>query len=129
VAADAGTGGEPVPKAVFLDGDGKNVDELLQADRPKGSSKTSAVKIAILDMLEKADDLGEDIESDKLTQDAMEATGASFSTVRNAKTALKEEGLIRFVPSKDEGTGKVKQWRLKRTGLKRPAEYSTVLQG
>ena len=128
MTADAGTGGEGVPKAVFLEGDGKSVSELLATNKV-GGSKTRLAGIHMLDMLDRAFDLDEGIDADKLTQDAIAATGASFATVRNAKTALKEARLIRFVPVKDEESGKVRKWQIKRTGIERPPEFQAAPQG
>jgi hypothetical protein len=81
-------------------------------------SKTKQAKIAILDALEASD---EGIESDSLTSRIADEYGLKAGTIKNAKTALKDDGLIRFVPEKDE-SGKVFRWLVKRTLADRPDE-------
>jgi hypothetical protein len=107
-------GGEPVALAIPVEGCGKNVDELLAA--PPIDGKKRRAKIAMLDLLEEAD---EALESDKLTEGVMAASGVGLHTAQDAKTELKKIGLIVFVPDKDEN-GKLRKWRIKRSGVKRP---------
>jgi hypothetical protein len=90
---------------------------------PSAVSKTKQAKIAILDALEASN---EGIESDNLTSRIAQEYGLKAGTIKNAKTALnKDDGLIRFVPEKDE-SGKVLRWLVKRTLADRPAELKTT---
>lgn len=116
VGAHVVKGGEPVAKAEFIDGTGKDVDDMLQAEPNRNNSKTKLAKIAMLDKLEAADS---GLESDTLTAAIASELGISVGTVRNAKTWLKDNGLIKFFPDKDED-GKIVQWNVKRTNAPRP---------
>jgi hypothetical protein len=113
-------GGEPVAKAEFLDGPGKDVDELLQAEQGAlAAPKTRQAKVAILDTLEAPEARSNGIESDNLTTKIATQYRMSARTVKNAKTALKGDGLIKFVPQKDD-SGRILQWRVHRTLADRP---------
>jgi hypothetical protein len=72
----------------------------------------------MLDLLEKAHDLNGSLESDRLSEDVMEAAGVSLQTVKDAKTELNKTGMIAFVPDKDEN-GKLRKWKVRRTNMKR----------
>ena len=48
VGADVVPGGEPVAKAVFIDGPGKDVDELLNEDIQKNGATTKTRQAAML---------------------------------------------------------------------------------
>ena len=111
-------GGEPVAKAEFINGPGKSVDEMLQADPTMCNSKTKLAKLCMLDKLEQVTG---SIESDKLTAEIASEHQIAIKTVRNAKTWLKDNGLIAFSPDKDE-TGKILQWNVRRTNAPRPPE-------
>jgi hypothetical protein len=111
------TDGAEVTKAIFLEGPGKNVDDMLKA--PPADTKKRRAAMSMLTLLERAHDLDEALESDQLTADVMEATGASLQTVKDAKTELKKRGLIAFVPDKDED-GKLRKWKCRRTNVRRP---------
>jgi hypothetical protein len=115
---DSPVGGEPVTRAVWLEGPGKDVDEMLSSDT-RGNTKGRRAQMTVLSMTEKVMDVDGKIESGKVTRDAMAATGACERTVTDAKTALKKAGLIKFVPDKD-GSGKVLKWYIKRTDEPRP---------
>jgi hypothetical protein len=117
------TDGAEVTKAVFLDGPGKDVDTMLKT-APADTKKRKA-KMAMLDLLEKASDLNESLESDAVSEQVMEAVGASFQTVKDAKTELKKAGMISFVPDKDEN-GKLKKWKVRRTSMKRPESLQDI---
>jgi hypothetical protein len=111
------TDGAEVTKAVFIDGPGKDVDAMLKT--PPADTKKRRAKMCMLDLLEKAHDLNESLESDRLSEDVMEAAGASLQTVKDAKTELNKAGMIAFVPDKDEN-GKLRKWKVRRTNMKRP---------
>jgi hypothetical protein len=115
-------GGEPIAKAVFLEGEGEDVGELLKQTEPPSTKKGKA-QMCMLDLLEKAQDLGETLEAKQLTADVMKMAGASYPTVRDVKTELKKQGLIAFVPDR-KGDGEIKHWRVKRTDLPRPDDLS-----
>jgi hypothetical protein len=117
VGASVVEGGEPVAKAEFIEGNGKDVDDMLRSEQP--DTKKRSAEMQILDELEKANDLGEDIKSSDLIRLVREVCSASEKTIRNATDHLKAEGLIRFVPRKDEN-GKVIEWRIRRSEIPRP---------
>jgi hypothetical protein len=99
---------EPVTLAVELGESAKSVDTLLSA---KGrDSKSSAARELILDILE---DDGEQ-ESDTLDARVASETGLAAQTVRNQRAALKNAGLIKVYPDKDEN-GTVTRWTVFRT--------------
>jgi hypothetical protein len=111
-------GGEPVAKAVFIDGAGRDVDEVLRAEPGESVTKSRRAKMELLSRLE-ASDTG--FEPDSLSAEIAAETGISASTIRNAKTWLKKNGLIYFKPDKDEA-GIVRGWQVLRTKAPRPAE-------
>jgi hypothetical protein len=111
-------GGEDITRAVWLEGAGKDVDEMLSSDT-RGNTKGRRAQMTVLSMTEKVMDVDGKIESNKLKKDAMEATGVSEYTVRDAITALKKAGLIKHVPDKD-AAGTVLKWFVKRTDKPRP---------
>lgn len=119
VGANVVRGGEPIAKAVFIDGPGKDVDEVLQSEPNTSNSKTKLAKIAMLDKLEEA--VSGSLESDTLTAETISELGIAKKTVQNAKTQLKEKGLIAFFPDKDEA-GQIVQWNVKRTNAPRPPD-------
>jgi hypothetical protein len=99
---------EPITLAVALGESSKSVDELLTA--PASDSRTGNAKTLILDVLEAE---GEQ-ESDALDARIARGTGLSARTVQNARVALKNEGLVKNVPIRDEA-GVVVSWHVKRT--------------
>jgi len=112
-------GGESVAKAEFIEGDGKDVDECLRAEGNGAPlTKTMLARKAILDEREIAP---EGLRSKALSEEIAAETGISASTIEEAKTWLKNKGLIRFNPERDEA-GKVRSWRVLRTDVKRPPE-------
>ena len=122
VGAHVVKGGEPVAKAEFLEGDGKDVDEMLQSEPSRNNSRTRQVKMAMLDLLEDASDTGGSIESNTLTAQVADIVkGATQAIIKKAKDWLKENGLIKFFPNKDED-GKILQWNITRTSVPRPQE-------
>jgi VirE-like protein/AAA domain-containing protein len=100
-------GGEPVTKAEFIDGNGRDVDEILRAE--PSDSKQKMAELQVIEELEKASDVGEDAKSSDLLRHVAQDCDASERTVRRAVDALKAAGRIRFVPRKDAG-GKVLEW-------------------
>jgi VirE N-terminal domain/AAA domain len=111
-------GGEPVAKAEFIDGAGKNVDEVLRSEPGQSVTKIKRAKMELLDRLEPA---GTGLEPDSLSAEIAAETGISTSTIRNAKTWLKKNGLIYFRPNKDEA-GILRDWRVLRTKAPRPPD-------
>ena len=98
-------GGEPVVKAVLLGESNQDINDLVQTENASlAVPKTKQAKIAILAALEALD---EGIESDNLTSRIADEYGLKAGTIKNAKTALKDDGLIRFVPEK-EATSQVR---------------------
>jgi hypothetical protein len=106
---------EPITKAVPLGESAKSVDDLLSTAGTTSQSKTDQAKELILDILEAE---GEQ-ESDTLDARVAKETGLSARTARNARTALRELGLIKLYPERDE-FGSVKRWRVGRSAAPRP---------
>jgi len=103
---------EPITLAVELGESEKSVDELIAA--AGNESKSGQARELILDILEK-----EDVqESDALDARVAQAVGLAARTVLNVRTELREAGLIKAVPDKDE-FGTVKRWLVARTAAPR----------
>jgi hypothetical protein len=123
VSANVVPGGEPVAKAVFIDGPGKDVDELLTEDQPKDSpTKTKQAAIRILDHLEAAN--GEELKQDDVFERVAEELAMSASTVK--RKAYFGNGMLHdleLVKSYKE-PGKLNGgWFFKRSDLPRPPEF------
>ena len=117
VGVDVVEGGEPVVKAEFIEGDGKDVDECLRAEGSgEPLTKTMLARKAILDKLEIAP---EGLEPNAMSAEIAAENGISKSTIKEAKTWLKSHGLIYFKWDRDEA-GKVRSWRVFRSEVKRP---------
>jgi hypothetical protein len=104
---------EPVTYAVELGDSLKDVDDLLVA--PRRSTKSQSARDLILDILERDGDQ----ESDALDARVASDTGLTAKTVKNQRVELKNAGLIRNVPVRDEIGGEVKRWTVVRTGAPR----------
>ena len=105
--------GEPVTYASAVGETTKDVDDLLQA--PRRTSKSAEARDLILDILENEGEQG----SDALDARIAEATGITAGTAKNQRQTLKNEGLIRNVPIRDE-QGAIKTWNVARTAAPRP---------
>jgi hypothetical protein len=105
---------EPVTYAVELGESLKCVDDLLMA--PRRASKSGSARDLVLDILEAE---GEQ-ESDALDARVAQQTGLSAKTVQNARTELRNAGLIRSVPVRDRESGAVVRWIVARSGAPRP---------
>lgn len=110
-----------VTRAVWTGDSTKSVETLIGEGR-KEPSKSSAARELILDTLEAAP--RRRVESDELDALIARETGLAAQTIRNLRAGLKNEGLIRSVPAKDE-TGQVERWLIERTNAPR-AEEETV---
>ncbi len=104
---------QPVTCAVPLGTSHKDVDDLLT--RQRRTSKSQSARDLILDIL---DAEGEQ-ESDTLDARIAHETGLTAKTAQNQRGELKNEGLIRNVPTRDEH-GTVTRWLVVRTGAPRP---------
>jgi AAA domain/Primase C terminal 2 (PriCT-2) len=119
VGEDVVEGGEPVAKAEFIKGDGKDVDDCLRAERDgEPLTKTLRARKAILNKLEKAP---EGLEPNAMSAEIATENDFSASTIRDAKTWLKSQGLIYFKKQRDEA-GIVRGWEVFRSEVKRPPE-------
>jgi Mn-dependent DtxR family transcriptional regulator len=104
---------EPVTRAADLGASTKDVDQLLE---PKaGTSRTGSARELLLDIL----DAEGPQESDALDARIARETGLAAGTVRNARTKLKNDGLIHVHPDKDEQGG-ILRWKVSRTLAERP---------
>ncbi len=93
----------------------KDVEELLGGKLVKNDSRSQAARELILDLLDGV----KEMESDTLTARVCQETGLAASTVKNVRTRLRDEGLMRVFPDKDEA-GKVVRWNAARTAAPRP---------
>ena len=107
---------EPVTRAIELGASTKDVDDLL-IPRAKPDSASGKARDLILDILEASPTLS--VESDELDAAVAQATGIAAKTVRNQRTVLAKEGLIRARPEKDEH-GHPERWIVSRTSASRP---------
>jgi hypothetical protein len=98
---------EPVTYAADLGASTKDVDALLEPGR--APSKSGNARDLILDILDDGPQ-----ESDSLDSRAARETGLSAKTIKNLRTKLKDEGLIRVHPDKDEH-GRIIRWLVSRT--------------
>jgi hypothetical protein len=123
VGADIVPGGEPVAKAVFIEGPGKDVDELLSQDnKTENHSKTKRAAIRILDLLEA--NHSEAIKQDTLFGQVAEELKMSPGTIKTkayfGDGLLHDLGLVESY--KEKGTMKG-GWFVKRSDLPRPREF------
>jgi hypothetical protein len=100
---------EPITLATALGESAKSVDELL-ATRDRSGSKSARARELILDLLE-----GEgDQESDALDARVAQATCLKAGTIKNVRIGLRDEGLVKMYPDKDEH-GTILRWNVGRT--------------
>ena len=100
---------EPITYAVDLGDSAKDVDQLLE---PKALPRlgSSSARELILDILDEEGAQESDALDSRLTQE----TGLAVKTIKNARTKLKDEGLIRVFPDKDKN-GEIVRWNVTRT--------------
>lgn len=101
---------EPVTRAVELGASEKHVDDLLAAEPGRRESRSDQARELLLDIL---DNEGAQ-ETDELDARLHRETGLAAKTIKNLRTRLKDEGLIRVYPTKDE-TGAITHWNAART--------------
>jgi hypothetical protein len=99
-----------VTRCVWLGDSFKDVETLLAT--VKEPSKSAQARELILDTLKAADDL--QMESDTLDALIAQQTGLTARTVGNLRGELREAGLVKPVPEKDE-FGSVQRWLVMRT--------------
>jgi hypothetical protein len=105
---------EPITRAIELGESAKNVEDLLQASADRAPSKSAQAGELLLDIL---DEEGEQ-ESDALDARVARETGLAVKTVKNTRTALKNGGLLKVFPLRDEA-GEIEHWRVARTNAPR----------
>ena len=118
VGADVVPGGEPVAQAVFVEGPGKDVDELLSSDVQKDSpTKTKRAAMRILDILEESG--GEKLKQDDVFNRVAEELHMSPKTIRVKAYfgILHDLGLVNA--HKDGFKG---GWFIGRSHMPRPSE-------
>jgi hypothetical protein len=106
---------EPITVAIELGESAKSVDDLfaIQA-QAQANSRTTAASDLILVILEAEGAQ----ESDALDARVARETGLAAKTIRNTRGVLKNEGLIRSLPDKDE-FGEIVCWKVYRTAAAR----------
>lgn len=86
----------------------QTVDQILAA--PKRDSRSGKARALILDTLAAVTQM----ESDELDAQVAQATGLAARTIRDLRMQLRDEGLLRAVPDKDDN-GTVRRWYVART--------------
>jgi AAA domain len=107
-----------VTRAVWIGDSTKDVETLIGEPAGKEPSKSEVARELILDALEAAPD-GR-IESDELDARIARETGLAAQTVRNVRADLKNDGLIRPRPERDESGTTIERWFIERTKADRP---------
>jgi hypothetical protein len=105
-----------VTRVTWLGDSAKNVEDLI-GQGVRGSSKSGRARELILDTLEEEPGLA--IESDTLDAKIAQETGLNARTVRNLRVELRNQGLIKSTPERDEIGGEVKRWVVSRTSAPR----------
>jgi predicted transcriptional regulator len=106
---------EPITRAVELGESTKSIEALLAASAgAQPESRTSQARELILDILD-ADGAQE---SDALDARVAREVGLAAKTVKNTRTKLADQGLVRAYPEKD-ATGAILRWNVSRTGAPR----------
>jgi hypothetical protein len=103
---------EPVTRTVWLGSSKEDVETLLGEAQPREPSSSADTRELILDLLDDAP--GQQMESDALDARVARETGLAAKTVRNLRAELKDAGLLRAVPEKDD-RGLVVRWHVART--------------
>lgn len=103
---------DQIPYLADLGDSRKSVEELLAGKTAE--TKTDLARDLILDILEAEGDQ----ESDTLDARVARETSLAAKTIQNTRTKLREEGLIKAVPDKDE-YGEIQRWLVTRTGAPR----------
>jgi hypothetical protein len=106
---------EPVTRAVELGASEKQVDDLLAVEPNRKESRSDHARELLLDIL---DSEGAQ-ETDALDARMHRETGLAAKTIKNLRTKLKDEGLVRIYPDKDD-TGAIERWNVARTLAERP---------
>jgi hypothetical protein len=102
--------GEPVTRVRWEGESTKDAEAMLTATREP--SKSAVARELILDTLESAPGL--QMESDALDALVHKQTGLAVGSIKNQRTKLKDAGLVKMVPEKDE-LGAVERWLVRRT--------------
>lgn len=105
---------EPITLAVALGESAKTVDALLAARAGGDASRFGQARELILSILEND---GEQ-ESDTLDARVARETALAAQTIRTVRGTLKNEGLIKTFPDKDE-FGAILRWVVSRSGAPR----------
>jgi len=104
---------EPITVAIGLGESAKSVDDLFVM-QAQADSRTASARELILDILEAEGAQ----ESDAFDARVARETGLAAKTIRNTRGVLKNEGLIRSLPDKDE-FGEIVCWKVYRTAAAR----------
>ncbi len=104
-----------VTRVVWLGDSTKDVETMLGNSNNKEPSKTASARDLILDILEAEGAQ----ESDNLDARVARETGLAAQTIRNTRSGLGKEGLIKSRSENDE-TGAFKRWLVSRTQAVRP---------
>jgi hypothetical protein len=106
---------EPVTRAVELGASAKHVDDLLVVEPNRKESRSDQARELILDIL----DAEGAQESDAFDARLARETGLAVGTIKNLRTKLKDDGLLKNYPDKDDD-GTVSRWMVKRSNAPRP---------
>jgi hypothetical protein len=106
---------EPVTRVSWLGESAKDIEDLV-ARRPASRSGSARARELILDLLEDTEDGRR--ESDQLDADVVRETGLALQTIRNIRSQLAKDRLVRSEPEKDEH-GALVRWYVVRTNERR----------
>lgn len=98
-----------VTRAVWLGDSMTDVESLIGETNGEEPSKSEVARELILETLEDAPN--QRIESDELDAQVARETGLAAQTIRNLRSTLSSDGLIRSVPQKD-GAGTIERWMI-----------------
>jgi hypothetical protein len=97
---------EPITRAVEMGTSSKSVD-VLMGSQESSSARARALILEILDSVPK-------MESDQLDAQVAKQTGLAATTVQKQRRTLKDKGLVKAIPERDEH-GTVLKWFVART--------------
>jgi len=118
-----GLDGEEVTRARIIGESSKDPDELLVVKTRQKTSKSDAARRLILELLYAT--ARRTMESDTLDAEVAKRTGLAARTVRDIRTDMRKEGLVRPTPEKDS-EGEIQRWLVTLTGAGEAAALTTT---
>jgi hypothetical protein len=116
-------GGEEVTRVRIIGESAKDPDELLAVKTRQKTSRSDAARRLILEVLYAASE--RKMESDALDAEIARRIGLAAPTVRQLRTEMRAEGLVRPFPQKDS-EGQIQRWFVTLTGAGEAAALTTT---